>query len=383
MSTNTNKKVHEPLFHLAKRAAFPSWAAWIVRLFAIALGFLVCGLVAYILIEDGTKKPQNIFEFYGKFITSFYDGSFKLNASEARRYNRIWEFFRDTALLQCIALAVTPAFRMRFWNIGAEGQTLMGALAAIAVAFYLGGMVPEWLLLVFMLLAALAVAAVWALVPALFKAQWNTNETLFTLMMNYVAIYVVELFLKIWVPKDTSLDALSHGALPVLHNNYLFIILVVALLTVVTFIYLKYTKHGYEISVVGESVRTAQYSGINVKKVIIRTMVVSGLLCGVTGFLIAGKDNTITTTTVGGQGFTAIIVSWMGYFNPLMMLFTSGLVTILQRGKVSQNFGVKGAYEDVFVAIVLFFVIACEFFINYQLIIRKRPAKANEKEMVK
>ena len=383
MSTITKKKGHEPLFHMTKRSSFPGWASWIIRLLAIAVGFVVCGLVAYILIEDSNKKPENLGEFFDKFITSFYNGSFKLNASAKRRYNRIWEFCRDTAILQCIALAVTPAFRMRFWNIGAEGQTLMGTLAAIGVAFYLGGTMPEWALLLLMLLAALIVAGIWAVIPSLFKAQWNTNETLFTLMMNYVALYVVDFFLKIWVPKDSSLDALSHGALPVVHNNYLFIILVTVALTIITFIYLRYTKHGYEISVVGESTRTAQYSGINVKKVIIRTMLVSGLICGLTGFLFAGKDNTITTTSIGGQGFTAIIVSWMGYFNPLMMLFSSALVTVLNRGKISTDFGVKGAYEDVFVGIVLFFVIACEFFIHYKISMRKRHTATKEKEAVK
>ena len=371
MSTLTKKKSHEPLVHLVKRGSFPSWAAWLIRLAAIAVGFTFCGLVAYLLIADGPKKPDSLGEFFGKFFTSFYDGSFKLNASAARRYNRIWEFLRDMAILQCISLAVTPAFRMRFWNIGAEGQTLMGALAAIGAAFYLGGKVPEGLLLVIMLLSALVAAGVWAVIPSLFKAQWNTNETLFTLMMNYVAIYVVDFFLKIWVPTDSSLDALPHGHLPVIGNSYLFIVLVAAVATLVTFVYLKFTKHGYEISVVGESVPTAQYSGINVKKVIVRTMLVSGLICGITGFLFAGKDNTITTTSIGGLGFTAIIVSWMGYFNPLMMLFSSALVTVLQRGKVTQNFGVKGAYEDVFVGIVLFFVIACEFFIQYKVVLRK------------
>ncbi len=382
MSTLTKKKSHEPLVHLVKRGSFPSWAAWLIRLAAIAVGFTFCGLVAYLLIAEGPKKPDSLGEFFGKFFTSFYDGSFKLNAAAARRYNRIWEFLRDMAILQCISLAVTPAFRMRFWNIGAEGQTLIGTLAAIAAAFYLGGKVPEGLLLVIMLLAALLAAGVWAVIPSLFKAQWNTNETLFTLMMNYVAIYVVDFFLKIWVPTDSSLDALPHGKLPVIGNNYLFIVLVVAAVTLVTFVYLKFTKHGYEISVVGESVRTAQYSGINVKKVIIRTMLVSGLICGVAGFLFAGKDNTITTTSIGGLGFTAIIVSWMGYFNPLMMLFSSALVTVLQRGRVTQTFGVKGAYEDVFVGVVLFFVIACEFFIQYKVVLRKRH-HADGKEAAK
>jgi len=370
MSNGKNNKVHEPLFHLTKRATISWWQAWLIRILAVALGLVVCGLVAYLFSDRLRAGKKTLEDFYYCFIK----GSFGTE-------RKLWKFLKNMAVLQCISLAVTPAFRMRFWNIGAEGQTLMGVLGSITVAFYLGGKIPEWQLLILMFIAALIYGAVWALIPALFKAKWNTNETLFTLMMNYVATYVVSYFLVIWVPSGSStLGKLKFGKLPPLPfgNQYLLIILIVLVLTVLLFVYLKYSKQGYEISVVGESIRTAQYSGINVQKVIIRTMVVSGLLCGVAGYLIgSGLDQSVTTESVGGQGFTAIIVSWLANFNPLVMLITSALISFLNSGaaQISQDFNVSGALPDVVVGIIMFFIIGCEFFINYKFVFRKSAGK--------
>ena len=370
MSEHKKTSVHEPLFHLAKRTNVNPLRATLIRIAAIVLGLVVCGLVAFLLIEKLNQNPGKIGDFYNCFIK----GSFSTE-------RKLWKFLKNMAVLQCISLAVTPAFRMRFWNIGAEGQTLMGVLGAITMAFYFGGKVPEWQLLIMMFIAALIYGAVWAVIPALFKAKWNTNETLFTLMMNYVATYVVSYFLVIWVPSGSStLGKLKYGKLPPLPfgNQYLLIILIVLVLTVLLYVYLKYTQQGYEISVVGESVRTAQYSGINVQKVIIRTMVVSGLLCGVAGYLIgSGLDQSVTTESVGGQGFTAIIVSWLANFNPIMMIVTSGLISFLNSGaaQISQDFNVSGALPDVIIGIILFFIIGCEFFINYKFVFRKSAGK--------
>ena len=374
MSERKNNTVHEPLFHLAKRATITWWKAWLIRIAAVLLGLVVCGLVAYLLSDRLQQGKKTLEDFYYCFIK----GSFGTQ-------RKMWKFFKNMAVLQCISLAVTPAFRMRFWNTGAEGQTLMGVWGAIAMAFYFGGKVPEGVLLVMMLAAALICGAVWAVIPAIFKAKWNTNETLFTLMMNYVATYVVSYFLVVWVPSgSSSLGKLKYGKLPSFGHDYLLIILIALALTVLLYIYLRHSKHGYEISVVGESVRTAQYSGMNVSKVIIRTMIVSGLLCGLAGYLIgAGLDQSVTTESVGGQGFTAIMVSWLAKFNPLVMLFTSGLVSLLNQGaaQISQDFNVSGAFPDVIVGIILFFIIGSEFFINYQIILRKKSRV--EKEGVK
>ncbi|MBR3108996.1 MAG: ABC transporter permease [Clostridia bacterium] len=362
----------EPLIHLSKRPVIHPAKAVLIRLAAVLLGLLVCGLVAFLLIEKIQEKPEKIWDFYNAFIK----GSF----STPRKF---WKFLRSTAILLGIALALTPAFRMRFWNTGAEGQTLVGVLGAIAVDFYLGGKIPEPVLLILMLLAALLCGAVWAVIPALCKAKWNTNETLFTLMMNYVATFLVSYFLVIWVPNgSSSLPKMKYGKLPAIGgNDYLFIILIILFLTIALYIYVNYSKHGYEINVVGESVRTAKYVGINVRKVIIRTMILSGVLCGLVGYLIAaGLDQTVTTNSVGGQGFTAIMVSWLGKFNPLFMILTSALIQFLNQGaaQISQDLNVSGALPAVITGIILFFIIGCEFFLNYQLHFRGRHGRAKE-----
>ena len=360
MSDMRNGAVREPLIHLTKRDRIPHWKVWSIRLITLVLSLLVCGVVAFLLLDKLKKDPGRIGEFYECFIK----GSFSTS-------RKSWKFFKNSAVLLCISLALTPAFRMRFWNIGAEGQTLVGVLGAIAVNFYLGGSVPEWLLLVLMFFASLLAGAVWGVIPALFKAKWNTNETLFTLMMNYVATYLVSYFLIVWVPNgSSSLGKLKHGKLPSIGHDYLLIILIVLALTAFLYIYLNYSKHGYEISVVGSSDRTARYVGINVKWVVIRTMILSGLLCGLAGYLIAaGLDQSVTTDSVGGQGFTAIMVAWLAKFKPIVMILTSAFLILLNQGasQISQNFDVSNAFPDVIVGIILFFIIGCEFFINYQL----------------
>ena len=334
MSNVSKAETREPLIRLSRRASITPRKAWTIRIVAVLLGLLVCGIAAFLLIEKLQSNPGKIGEFYYTFIKGSFSSS-----------RRIWKFLKNVSILLCISLALTPAFRMRFWNIGGEGQTLMGVLSAIAVAFYLGGTVPEGVLLLLMLLAALLVGAIWGVIPALFRAKWGTNETLFTLMMNYVATFIVSYFLIIWVPSgSSSLGKLKYGKLPMIVNEQLLTVIVVLLLSVGLYIYLTYTKHGYEISVVGESVRTAQYVGINEKKVIIRTMILSGALCGLAGYLIAaGADQTVTTNSVGGQGFTGIMVAWLGKFNPLAMILTAALIQLLSQGasQISQDFGVN------------------------------------------
>ena len=377
MSTVKKNEVREPLIHLSKRTSVNPVRAWAIRIAAIALGLIVCGLVAFLLIEKLNAHPEKISDFYAAFIKGSFSTSRKL-----------WKFLKNIAILLCVSLALTPAFRMRFWNIGGEGQTLVGVLGAIAVDFYLGGKIPEWLLLILMFITALLTGAVWGVIPALFRAKWGTNETLFTLMMNYVATFLVSYFLVVWVPSgSSSLGKLKYGKLPSIGNDYLLIILVVVALAVALYIYLNYTKHGYEINVVGESVRTAQYVGINEKKVIIRTMILSGALCGLAGYLIAaGLDQTVTTESAGGQGFTGIMVAWLGKFNPLAMILTAGLIQLLNQGaaQISQDFDVSGAFPNVIVGIILFFIIGSEFFINYEIHFRGHHSHAEAgKEAVK
>ena len=359
---NREKKLELP-FHVIKRSALPLWKSILFRVIAVLAAVLLCSILAIFMIDADPLR----------FIGTMFDGAFGTWA-------RVWVFAKDTAMLLCIALAITPAFKMRFWNIGAEGQTLIGALAAVAVVIYCKGL-PEWLLILFMLIAAVLVGAIWGGLPALFKAFWGTNETLVTLMMNYVASGLVAYFLLLWTPSGSSvLGRLDRGHLPVIGHENLLVILLVLVLTALIYIYQKHTKHGYEISVVGESQNTAKYIGINVKKVIIRTMLMSGAICGFAGFLIVGAlDHSVAVTSVGGMGFTAIMVSWLAKFNPLVMIGTGAFITFLDRGaaQVTTTLNIDSSFPSMVIGIVLFFVIGCEFFVGYQL---KRKPRDEEKE---
>ena len=359
MQKNENSR-HEPLFHIAKRSSVSMKKAIAVRAIAIVAALLVAGVFIFAITK------LNPIEIYKQMFLGVFGSA-----------HRITKALKSLAILLCISLAVTPAFKMKFWNCGAEGQALIGGLACAACMFYIGGSVPKWLLAIIMTVTSILAGAIWAVIPALFKAKWNTNETLFTLMMNYVATSLVAFFIKCWA-KDGSgiLRPMTEYGLPQLANtDYLLAVIVVTLLTVATYIYMKYSKHGYEITVVGESENTARYIGINVKKVIIRTMLLSGAICGLCGLLLVGGiDKTISTETIGGQGFTAIMVSWLGKFNPIFMILTSFLIVFLQVGtkQVSTSFRIDTSLADITTAIILFFIIGCEFFINYKIMFRKK-----------
>ncbi len=356
-------KTRTPLFHIVKRGAMPWYKAWGIRALSIVLALVVSALITTLLTG---LNPISIY-------STILSGAF----GSARK---AWITFQNVAILLCISLAVTPAFKMRFWNIGAEGQVLIGGLATAAVMITLGNKLPNALLIVIMVLAAVAAGAVWAGIPAIFKAKWNTNETLFTLMMNYVATQLVAFFVIVWeVPKGAGQIGIINqsseaGWLPVVSNKYLLSILVVAVLTVFVYIYLNYSKHGYEIAVVGESERTARYVGIKVDRVIVRTMLLSGAICGVAGLLLVGGINhTVSTTIADGRGFTAVMVSWLAKFDPILMIFTSLLLVLLDRGagEIATQFALNQSFADILTGIILFFITGCEFFISYKISFRK------------
>ena len=346
-------------FHISKRVAIPWYVAWAIRLGAIVLAMIVCALVTTLLTGE---NPIGVY-------ATIIEGSFGT-------IRKFWVLLQELAILLCISLALTPAFKMRFWNIGGEGQVLIGGLATAACMFYLGGKMPSGLLILVMIAASIVAGAIWAVIPAFFKAKWNTNETLFTLMMNYVAIQLVSFFCNTWDRKGSGIVGIINantraGWFPEIGGQeYLLNVLIVAVLTFAVYAYLRWSKQGYELSVVGESVRTARYVGIKVEKVILRTMLISGALCGVAGLLlVGGTDHTISTTTAGGRGFTAVMVSWLAKFNPVFMVLTSFLLAFLSRGssQIAQNFGLNHAFGDILTGIILFFIIGSEFFINYRI----------------
>ncbi len=358
MQTN-EKHIKEPLFHITKRTDISTLKAWIIRLIAILAALIVSGLVIVVITS------YNPIEVYAKMI----EGSFGSD-------RKFFILLQNTAMLLCVSLAVTPAFKMKFWNLGAEGQVLVGGLASAACMFYAKDSLPSWLLIIIMLITSVLSGIIWGVLPAVFKAIWRTNESLFTLMMNYVAIQLVAFFIMVWVPNGSSVMGVINqrseaGWLPELFGQkYAINIIVVAVLTVIMFVYLHFSKQGYEISVVGESENTARYVGINVKKVIIRTMVISGAICGIAGFLlVSGTNHTVSKELAGGMGFTAIMVSWLAKFEPVMMIFTSMFIIFLQRGagEIAMTLRLNESVSDIITGIIIFFIIGSEFFINYKI----------------
>ena len=275
-------------------------------------------------------------------------------------------------------LSVAFSFRTGVFNIGAEGQVLVGGLATAMVMVKCGASLPTPVLFLVMFLTSVIAGGLWGFIPAVFKAYWNTNETLFTLMMNYVATSIVACMTNILRGKASSLGKLNMstqvGWFPqFLGQRYNINILIVVILMFVMFFYLKYSKQGYEITVVGESENTARYAGINVKWVTIRTMIISGAICGLVGFLIvAGRDQTISTTSAGGNGFTAIIVAWLAKFNTFYMALISFLLIFLSKGaaEIASAYSLNDYAASIIEGVILFFILGSEFFINYKMIFR-------------
>ena len=359
MSKTKNNVKKDPLIHITRLPDPKVRHYWFSKIISVVIALLLCAIITTAM------APGNFINFF-KYLGL---GTFSNGLQVIR-------LFQDTAILLLIALALTPAFKMRFWNIGAEGQVLIGALGATIAMKFMAGSVPNVLLIFICLAMAIAFAIVWAVIPAIFKAFFNTNETLFTLMMNYLAAGLVAYFVFVWVPNGSAvlgvINLSTHeGWLPQLFGqDYIINIIVVAVVTILVFIYLKYSKHGYELTVVGESQNTARYVGINVKKTIIRTLVLSGALCGLVGFLLVnGTSHTLNADLVAGRGFTGILVAWLGHFNPLEMIFTAFLVAFITLGgsNAGDVFRFGTAYSKVLIGIFFFVFIASEFFLKYKL----------------
>ena len=358
-----NHETKTPLLRLTKRDGMEGWKVWCIRLgsilLALALGALVMGLVG-----------ANPFTAYGAIVSGALG-----KKTAIRQTVKI-----AVPLLGC-ALAIAPCFKMRFWNIGAEGQITAGAIAASYFALFWAGRLPGPVLLPVMGLAGAIAGGIWALIPAFFKAKWNTNETLFTLMMNYIVIGLVR-----WLqggpwegrPGSQIIPQFDPSAcLPrVLGVHCGWIIVLV--LVVFMHVYMRYTKHGYEIAVIGDSVNTARYAGMNVGHIMMRTMFLSGAISGLVGYIIAsGANNTLYDGVAGGVGFTSITVAWLSQLNAFAMVGISLLLAVLSKGAetLQTRMSIPASLSDIITGILLFCMLGCEFFINYRLIFRGKSHK--------
>ena len=363
----TTASRHEPLVRIVKRDGIATWKNWLIRLAAVLVALLLSGLFIYSVTK---LNPIKVY-------ISMFEGAFGSN-------RRIRITIRDTMMLLCISVGLAPAFKMRFWNIGAEGQVLIGGVATAGLMITLGkaGTMSTPMMLVVMAIASIVAGAIWGVIPAVFRARWGTNETLFTLMMNYVAIQITSYCVALWENPfgSNSVGVINQqtkaGWFPELFGLDIGLnVLLVMIFTIGMYLYLRFSKQGYEIAVLGESERTARYAGIKPGWVFIRTMAISGAICGLAGYIaVAGASHTISTSTSGGQGFTAIIVAWLAKFNTFVMLLIAFLLAFLDRGaaEIASTFNLNDFASDVITGIILFCIIASEFFINYRVILRKR-----------
>ena len=368
VGVGVKKQKRQPIFRIVKRNASSICYNTFIRLCAIGFALLVIllflnGVTGYSFNRIGELL------FKGAFSTEFSVNS----------------WLNSTVMLLIISVALAPAFKMKFWNIGAQGQVLMGALLASVVMWYFAEKITYSGSVFLMLLLGFLAGGIWALIPAFCKAKFGTNETLFTLMMNYIAIQLVACTVRIWQGDKTSLGFFNPSSeagwlAPLFGNPYGAIILIAAIVVVFMAIYLNRTKHGFEISVVGDSPNTAKYAGMNTAKIVMRTVFLSGAICGLVGMLyVSGVNHTLSSNTGGSYGFTAIIVAWTAKFNPVVMVIVSMAIALFERGAVSINGStttLNNYTSYILIGILLFFLIGCEFFVNYKIVPSEKISKA-------
>ena len=359
---NTSTGLKEPLVRIVKRANITQGRAMLIRIAAVILAFAAGGLLILLLGHNPLAVYADMFR-----------GALATKTAKVATV-------KIAVPLLGAALAIAPAFKMKFWNIGGEGQILAGAIAATYVALFQYEHLSRPMLIIVMFLAAAAAGGLWSLIPAFFKAKWGTNETLFTLMLNYIVLGF-EKYLRMgpWRSPTSAgfpkIDMFNSAArLPNVFGVSIGWIIVLVF-TVLLFVYMRYTKHGYEISVVGESSLTAKYAGMNVGWIIMRTLFISGAIAGIVGCLIvAGSSYTLSDTTSGGYGFTAITVAWLARLNPFAMIIIAVFLAILEKGAntIQTDFKIPASASEVLTGMILFFMLGCEFFIQYRLVFRSR-----------
>ena len=360
MTERSIKSKKEPLFHVVKKTEISYAKTLTLSLLAFVIAIVAGGIF---ILAIG----QNPFEIYATIVKGAWRSKIAVKGT-----------IKIAIPLLIAALGITPAFQMKFWNIGAEGQIIMGGIFATYFALFWSDL-PHPLLLILMFAAGAVGGGLWGLIPAYFKTKFGTNETLFTLMLNYIALYTIKYLTEgPWKdPKSSGFPKIASfvenarlDQIFGIHAGWL----IGLILVVVVLIYLKFTKHGYEISVVGESMNTARYAGMNVKKIVIRTMFISGAICGIAGMCqISGAAYTLGDGVAGGVGFTAIIVAWLAQLNPIIILIVTILFSMLDKGcsVMQSTFGLSSAVSSVLQGIILFFILAIDFFTRYRFVFRK------------
>lgn len=348
--------LNSPLY-VTKRMNISKRNAWFIRIGCMLAAFLLSGIICTIIAPGS----------FGQFYACLFEGTFS-------NVSLIFNLLCCVSTYLLLALAVTPAFKMRFWNISAEGQAMAGCIVTALILLCVPTNVPAAAVILLALVAGVAAGMVWALIPTFFKIKFNTNETLFTLMMNYVATALAAFVIATYGPGGRGFPLIDSSRLidSIGGIKYIPFIVCAILLTVFMTFYLKRFKHGFELSVLGDSRNTARYVGININKVTMRTMALSGAIAGLVGFLlVCGQNKTLTVTLVGGKGFTSVLIAWLGHFNPSEIALYSFLIGFLDKGvsyskKISPKMN-NEFFSGVIIGLFILVVIVSEFFVRYEV----------------
>jgi len=344
------------MMHIVKRSGISKIDNFKIRCISIFLSLLVLGIFLIVI-------KLNPLEVYASIVKGSFGSEYSVKQTLIRAIPLI-----------ITSLGISIAFKMQFWNIGGEGQIVMGAFAASFFALKFSNM-PKLPLLLIMFCAGIIGGGLWALIAAVLKGKWNTNETIITLMLNYIALkFVTYLQYGPWkdrnamgFPKIPSF--LENAVLPdVFGINMGWIIAII--LVIIVYIFMKDTKKGYEISVLGESEKTAMYAGINIRKTMYIAIFLSGALCGIAGVIqVSAVSRTLSAQVAGGAGFTAIIIAWLSALSAPIIVIVSILFAALLEGAsfVQTAFGIPEAAAQLIQAIILFFVLGSEFFTKYKV----------------
>ena len=367
-------------FHIVKRENCPLWKKCCFYAAAVLLALTLGGIL---LLCMGV----NPVEYYTKMFTIGTIGN-KI------AYKNVMNYLKVFVPLALTSVALSLAFKMRFWNIGGEGQFILGAIAATTVAFKLGPVLPEGLTLILMCLAAMLAAGLYGLGVAALKVKFGTNETLMTLMLNYIALYVLYYIGETKADWNFFLQAESNR--PVFEKFSDFVsfpaigmggkfqlnicVILVFVISALIYVYLRYTKQGYEISVVGDSVGSARYAGMKVSRIVLRTVFLSACLIGLAAAFKVGTNGVLSTSITGDVGWTGIIVAWLAQLNTWVILVVSALISILHYGSevAATTFSqVDSSFANMLQGVILFLVLAADFLTRFKIMFERKAGQKN------
>ena len=364
-------------FHIVKRDTCPLWKKAALYVGAVLLALVIGGVL---LLAMGV----NPLAYYGRMFTMGMVG----NKIAYKAFENYLKVFVPLALT---SVALSLAFKMRFWNIGGEGQFIMGAIASATVALKLGPVLPGALTLILMCLAAMLAAGIYGAFVAVLKVKFGTNETLMTLMLNYVALYVLtflgdtkadwNFFLQEQSARPVFQSFAEFASFPKIMFGKFGLNICVVLAFVVgalVFVYLKHTKHGYEISVVGDSTGTAHYAGMKVNTIVLRTVFLSACLIGLASAFKVGTAGVLSTAITDDVGWTGIIVAWLSHLNTVVIFVVSALISMLHYGSVAAATAfskVDSSFANMLQGVILFLVLTAEFFIRFRVVRNTKGGK--------